>query len=163
MFVGVIIGLVLDTFLITSCNKCSVKENLKTYLGIETVFAIVGCILGSIILMFLSASLFKSICALIILVLQLIDVVGFKYPDKINALLLGADSLVVFANLSWIYIPVLTVCEFLAIVFGSTIGAKFVCKLPMVIQEYASNVVMICIAICLLLQEVCMCLMYQVV
>ena len=61
---------------------------------------------------------------------------------------LDDDSLVVFANLNWIYLPLLTLFEFSAIVLGSVIGDKFISKLPYV--DYYSNVVMCLIGLSLI-------------
>ena len=35
-------GLVIDTFILTSVNGLTYRDNLKTYLGIETALSIVG-------------------------------------------------------------------------------------------------------------------------
>ena len=43
-------GLVIDTFIITSVNGCTLKENIRSYLGIETLFSIFGVLIGSIVL-----------------------------------------------------------------------------------------------------------------
>ncbi|MCQ2737872.1 MAG: hypothetical protein MJ224_04635 [archaeon] len=144
-------GLVIDTFILTSVNGFSIKENLKTYLGIETTLSIVGFLIGSVILLYVPSDTFKFVCGVIIIIIQLIDIYGFDFPEKVNALLLGSDSLVVFATLDWFYIPVLFVFEFCAIVLGSYIGPKIMKYVPEMVQEYASNIVMIIIGITLML------------
>lgn len=144
-------GLVIDTFLMTSVNGLTVKENLKSYLGIETAFSIAGFLIGSIVMMYIPVTWFKLFGAGLILLMQLLDIVGYEYPEKVNALLLGADSLIVFSTMNWIYIPILTIMEFVAIMAGSLIGAKIVCKAPGFVREYAGNAVMIIIALTMIL------------
>ncbi len=144
-------GLVIDTFILTSVNGLSVRENLKNYLGIETSLSILGFLIGSIILIYIPADSFKFICGVIIIIIQLIDIIGFDFPERVNALLLGSDSLVIFATLNWIYIPILFVFEACAITLGSFIGPKIMINIPKIIQEYASNIVMIIIGITLML------------
>ena len=144
-------GLVIDTFILTSVNGFSIKENLKTYLGIETTLSIVGFLIGSVILLYVPSDTFKFVCGLIIIVIQLIDMSGFNFPEKVNVLLLGSDSLVIFATLDWFYIPILFVFEFFAIILGSFVGTKVMKYVPEIVQEYASNIVMIIIGITLML------------
>ncbi|MDO5849730.1 MAG: hypothetical protein Q4P14_00820 [Methanobacteriaceae archaeon] len=145
-------GLVVDTFILTSVNGLSVKENIKSYLGIETTFSIIGFLIGSFILIYIPTITFKLICGLIIIVIQLIDVfINIEFPETVNALLLGSDSLVVFATLEWIYIPMLFVVEACAIVLGSYIGPKIMVYVPKFVQEYASNIVMVIIGLTLIL------------
>ena len=79
------------------------------------------------------------------------DIIGYEYHEKVNALLLGADSLIVFSTLQWYYIPVLTIMEFIAISIGSLVGKEIVCKAPSFVREYGSNIVMIIIAITMIL------------
>ena len=145
-------GLVIDTFILTSVNGLTYRDNLKSYLGIETALSILGFLIGSFILLYMPADNFKFICGLIIIAIQLIDMSNiFNFPEKVNALLLGSDSLVIFATLSWIYIPILFVFEFCAITLGSHIGPKLMEYVPEIVQEYASNIVMIIIGITLCL------------
>lgn len=144
-------GLVVDTFMVTSVNGLSVRKNLKTYLWIETIFSIIGFVIGSIILIYLPVHSFRFICGLIIIIIQVIDIMAwFTFPETINALLLGSDSLVVFATLPWFYIPILFVFEFCAITLGSFIGPKFMDYVPDFIKEYASNIVMFIIGFTLM-------------
>ena len=140
-------GLVIDTFFMTSVNGLSAKENLKSYLGIETAFSIAGFLIGSVVMMYIPEMYFKLLGAGLILLMQMLDLAGYEYPEKVNALLLGADSLIVFSTMSWINIPILTVMEFIAIMTGSLIGNKIVANAPDFVKEYAGNFVMIIIAI----------------
>ncbi|MCQ2964886.1 MAG: hypothetical protein MJ203_04900 [archaeon] len=106
-------GLVIDTFILTSVNGLTYRDNLKTYLGIETALSIVGFLIGSVILLYMPADTFKFICGLIIIAIQLIEMSNIlNFPEKVNALLLGSDSLVIFATLTWIYIPILLYLSF---------------------------------------------------
>lgn len=136
-----LVGLVVDTFLITSVNGLGVKDNLKTYLGIETFFSIVGFCLGSFLLLFCPSFIIKFVGGFLIIFLQILDLVGFDYPEKVNACLLGIDSLIVFSLLSWFYIPVLFLFEFCAILVGSWCGSRFVKFLPY--TDYYGNIVML--------------------
>lgn len=144
-------GLVIDTFFMTSVNGLSAKENLKSYLGIETAFSIAGFLIGSIVMIYVPEMYFKLLGAGLILLMQMLDLAGYEYPEKVNALLLGADSLIVFSTMSWINIPILTVMEFIAIMTGSLIGNKIVTKAPDFVKEYAGNFVMIVIALSMLI------------
>lgn len=145
----IIFGLVIDTFLITSVNDQSWIDNLKTYLGLETLFAVVGCCLGAAILDYIPIHLFKIVGGSIIILLQVTEVCGFEYSEKLNAVLLGADSLIVFSMIPWYNIPILFVSEVIAILGGSYIGSKIIKYIPL--REYLSNIVMVCIGISLLL------------
>lgn len=145
----IIFGLVIDTFLITAVNNKSCVENIKTYLGIETLFAIVGCCIGSLLITFIPTHLFKIIGGVLIILLQVINISGYEYPEKINALLLGADTLIVFSTLPWTYIPVLSVSELIMILGGSWIGSKVIQYLPL--KDYLANIAMVCIGISLIL------------
>lgn len=135
-------GLVIDTFIMTSVNGLSLNENLRTYLGIETLFSIIGFLIGFVILRFIPSYTFKFICGIIIIVIQLVDWYGFDFPERVNAMLLGSDSLIVFANLNWIYIPVMAVLEFCAITLGSILGFKLKDYIPEFFQEHAGHFVM---------------------
>lgn len=138
-----IMSLVIDTFIITSVNGQSLKDNIKTYLGIESLFAILGVAIGSFILLFVNESLFKVISGIIIILIQAISLSGINLPDKVNALLLGADSLIVFAGLTIWYVPILSVFECIMICMGSLIGGKLINFVPMNIRDHLSEVVMI--------------------
>lgn len=145
----IIFGLVIDTFLITAVNNQSCVENIKTYLGIETLFAIVGCCLGAVLLVYIPEHLFKIVGGSIIILLQVMELSGFEYPEKINALLLGADTLIVFSTLPYYYIPILSVSELIMILGGSWLGSKVIQYLPL--KEYLANMAMVGIGISLLL------------
>ena len=140
-------GLVIDTFIITSVNGCTLKENIRSYLGIETLFSIFGVLIGSIVLFFVSKDFFKCFCGVLIIIIQIIGISGVKFPEKVNALLLGSDSLVIFATLSWIYIPILTVFEAIAITLGSTEGSNVMKYVPEAVAEYLPHFVMIMIGL----------------
>ncbi|MCQ2978044.1 MAG: hypothetical protein MJ232_08525 [archaeon] len=144
--------LVIDTFIVTGVNGLSLKENLTTYLGIETLFSIIGFLIGSVFLLYVPEDLFKLVCGLIIILIQFIDIIGYEYPEKVNALLLGSDSLIVFATLSWIYIPILAIFEALAITLGSLIGPKIMDSVPRMIREYLSNIVLSLIGLSMLIE-----------
>ena len=148
--IGLLLGLVVDTFILTSVNGCTVNENIKTFLGIETVFSIFGVVIGSFVLLYISAIDFKFICGILIILIQIIGIIGVNLPKKVDALLLGADSLVVFATLTWIYVPILFVIEACAITLGSYVGPKFMVYVPKVIQDYAGNLIMVIIGISLM-------------
>ena len=74
--IGLLLGLVVDTFIVTSVNGCTVNENIKTFLGIETVFSIFGVAIGSFVLLYLSAIDFKFICGILIILIQIIGIMG---------------------------------------------------------------------------------------
>ena len=145
-----LLGLVIDTFIVTSVNGCTIKENIKTFLGIETIFSILGVLIGSFVLLYISAIDFRFICGILIILIQIIGIMGVNLPKKVDALLLGADSLVVFATLTWIYVPILFVFEACAITLGSYVGPKFMVHVPKIIQNYAGNLIMVFIAISLM-------------
>ena len=143
----IIAGLVIDTFIMTSVNGFTLKENIRSYLGIETLFSIVGVLIGSLVLLYLSKDIFKLICGILIIIIQIIGIIGIEFPEKVNAILLGSDSLVIFATLSWIYIPILTVFEAIAITLGSTEGSNVMKYVPEAVAEYLPHFVMIMIGL----------------
>ena len=147
----IIAGLVIDTFIMTSVNGFTLKENIRSYLGIETLFSIVGVLIGSLVLLYLSKDIFKLICGILIIIIQIIGIIGIEFPEKVNAIFLGSDSLVIFATLSWIYVPILTVFEALAITLGSTVGCKVMGYVPEFLKEYLPNMVMILIGLMLII------------
>ena len=147
--IWIIIFLVLDTFIIVSLNENTLKTNIKTYFGIETSFAITGYLIGTLLLNYINKDLFYYMVALLIVLVQIIDIINIKLPKIITPLLLGIDSLFVFTVMPLIAIPILTIMEIIAIVTATFIGEKFVYKLPY--TNYLSNIVMIAIAIKLII------------
>lgn len=141
--------LVIDTFIIISLNEDTIKNNLKNFFGIETGFAIIGYFIGTLILNYINKTLFYYCIALLIIIVQIIDIKEIKLPKIITPLLLGIDSLFVFTIMPFIAIPLLTILELIAITTATYIGKKFVNKLPY--TNYISNLVMIAIAIKLII------------
>lgn len=149
MNILLLLGLVADTFLITSVNGKSVKENIKNYLGIETLYSIIGVVLGGLLLTFCQESIIKTIGGCLIISLQILQLLGFEYPEKVNSYLLGSDSLIIFSTLTWTYVPVMFVFELCAILLGTLVGNKLVEKLPY--KEYYSNICLILVGISMIL------------
>lgn len=147
-------GLVIDTFIITSVNNKNLVSNLKNYLGIETIFSIMGFLIGSVLLLFIKESYFKLLAGIIIIFLQVIQFKGIEFGDKVNALLLGSDSLVVFATLPWYYIPILFVCELCAITLGSLIGSNVMKLIPIKYHDIIPNIVMILIGLIMIIEVI---------
>ena len=147
--IELIICLVIDTFIICSLNGQNITNNIKDYAGIETIFAVIGVFVGSFILSYVCESLFYMIAGVLIIIIQLLDVLNIPIPSKVTPMLLGADSMLVFAGMSYTAIPLLTIMELLAIIIASIIGNKFVKYIPF--NEYLANVAMVIIAIEMLL------------
>lgn len=149
IIISVLALLVIDTFILVSLNEDNLKTNIKHYFGIETLFATIGFLLGTMIFNFIPKTLFYYIVATMIIMTQIIDIADIKLPKILTPILLGADSLFIFTVMPWIAIPILTVFELIAITGASYIGKKFVHKLPY--KEYISNVVMTLIAVKLII------------
>ena len=147
--IEMILMLVIDTFIICSLNGQNIQRNIKDYAGIETMFAVIGVFVGSIILSFISKSLFYMVAASLIILVQILDIFDVNIPSKINPLLLGADSMLVFATLDYHLIPILTIMELLAITIATFIGGKFVKYIPF--NQYLPNIAMFIIALEMLL------------
>lgn len=145
----IVFFLIIDTFIIVSLNDDSLKNNLKHYFGIETSFAIIGFLIGSLLLKYINETLFYYIVSSLIIIVQIIDIKNIKLPKIVTPLLLGVDSLFVFTTMPIIAIPILTVFEFIAITIATYIGDRIVYKLPY--RNYISNLVMFIIAIELIL------------
>lgn len=143
----ILLALVIDTFIVTGLNQSDLKSNFKNFFGIETVFATLGFIFGQVVLQYIDVKLFYYIVAIAIIGIQMIDVVGYEFPDSLNALMIGIDSLFVFAIMPWYAIPMLLVFEAIAIVGGTSIGEKLLKYVPSTIREYLVNIVMVFIAI----------------
>ena len=148
----VVLLLVIDSFIIISLNNDSLETNIRNYFGIETCFAIVGFLIGSLIFSYINKTYFYYVVALLIVIVQIIDLKKIELPSFITPVLLGIDSLFVFMLMPWYAIPFLTIMELIAIVSATYIGKKFVSKLPY--TDYMGNVIMIIIAIKLVMEAV---------
>ena len=148
--IGILAGLVLDTFIVTGLNKADLKTNFRNFFGIETCSALVGFLLGHLLLKYVDKDLFYLAVAIIIILIQIIEIYGVEFPEVVTPLLLGIDSLFVFTVMPWYAIPCLLVFEVIAIVSGSLIGDKILEPVPVKIRQYLVNVVMVLIAIRLL-------------
>ena len=146
----VVLLLVIDSFIIISLNNDSLKTNIRNYFGIETCFAIVGFLMGQLIFSYINKTYFYYVIALLIVIVQIIDLKEVQLPSFITPVLLGIDSLFVFILMPWYAIPFLTIMELIAIVSATYIGKKFVSKLPY--TDYMGNVIMIIIAIKLVME-----------
>ena len=147
----ILLALVIDTFIITGLNQSNLKSNFRNFFGIETVSAIVGFFLGQIILQYVNVKLFYIVIGILIIIMQIIDVSGYKFPDSLTALMIGIDSLFVFTVMPWIAIPMLLILEAIAIVSGTFIGGKVLKYVPPKLREYLVNIVMVFIAIKLMI------------
>ena len=146
----VVLLLVIDSFIIISLNNDSLKTNIRNYFGIETCFAIIGFLMGQLIFSYINKTYFYYVVALLIVIVQIIDLKEVQLPSFITPVLLGIDSLFVFILMPWYAIPFLTIMELIAIVSATYIGKKFVSKLPY--TDYMGNVIMILIAIKLVME-----------
>ena len=146
----VVLLLVIDSFIIISLNNDSLKTNIRNYFGIETCFAIIGFLMGQLIFSYINKTYFYYVIALLIVIVQIIDLKKIQLPSFITPILLGVDSLFVFMLMPWYAIPFLTIMELIAIVSATYIGKKFVSKLPY--TDYMGNVIMIIIAIKLVME-----------
>ena len=144
---GILAGLVLDTFIVTGLNNSSLKTNFRNFFGIETCSAIIGFLIGQILLAYIDHTLFFWTIAIIIVIIQIIEVYGVEFPEVVTPLLLGVDSLFVFTVMPWQAIPILCAFEAIAIISGSLIGDKILEPVPPKIRKYLTNVVMVLIAI----------------
>ena len=149
--IEILLALVIDTFMITGLNQSSLKSNFRNFFGIETVFAIAGFLLGQVLMQFINMNLFYILVGIIIILIQIIDVSGFKFPDSITALLIGIDSMFVFTVMPWTAIPMLLIFEAIAIVSGTFIGGKLLNYVPPKLRKYLVNIVMVFIAIKLMM------------
>ncbi|MCQ2972954.1 MAG: hypothetical protein MJ209_06805 [archaeon] len=145
--IDVLAGLVIDTFIVTGLNKSDLKTNFRHFFGIETCSAIVGFLLGQLILQYIDLNLFYLLIGIIIIVIQIIDIYGVEFPPVVTPLLIGIDSLFVFTVMPWFAILILLVFEAIAITAGSLIGNKLLEPVPPKIRDYLVNVVMFLIAI----------------
>ena len=148
----VVLLLVIDSFIIISLNNDSLKTNIRNYFGIETCFAIIGFLMGQLIFSYINKTYFYYVVALLIVIVQIIDLKEVQLPSFITPVLLGIDSLFVFMLMPWYAIPFLTIMELIAIVSATYIGKKFVSKLPY--TDYMGNVIMIIIAIKLVMEVI---------
>ena len=148
----VVLLLVIDSFIIISLNNDSLKTNIRNYFGIETCFAIIGFLMGQLIFSYINKTYFYYVVALLIVIVQIIDLKEVQLPSFITPVLLGIDSLFVFILMPWYAIPFLTIMELIAIVSATYIGKKFVSKLPY--TDYMGNVIMILIAIKLVMEVI---------
>ena len=145
----IVFFLVIDSFIIISLNNDSLKTNLRNYFGIETLFAIMGYLIGNLIFSYVNRTYFNYVVALVITIVQIIDLKNIDLPSIITPILLGIDSLFIFTLMPWEAIPLLTIMELVAIVSATYIGKRFVSKLPY--TDYIGNIIMVIIAIRLII------------
>ena len=78
--------------------------------------------MGQLIFSYINKTYFYYVVALLIVIVQIIDLKEVQLPSFITPVLLGIDSLFVFMLMPWYAIPFLTIMELIAIVSATYIG-----------------------------------------